>query len=271
MVAEYAGSMVRYRGFNRMADNVKEESKQQLSVTTPTLAYEVDSDVSLIDDNGDTINGHITGVDEDGNYIVETNTLVNGMRVQPMSADQLDAMGNTNGGEIVDGVQTSTAEGYDITDFDQIGELSMLVDNSRDDVAQVLGTTDVDAVLQQALGNNPTDSDIDAQFGDNAQVVKEYVHNRAKLNGSRQRNDDDLDIAFESIDSDIANIANTNGNVVAAKLVREHGDVYVVDGNIVTSRGLGTTMDFGLKLLELLEGKEKSDEIAHKTVYREKN
>lgn len=233
-VAEYAGSMVRYRGFNRMADNAKEESKQQSSVTTPTLAYEVDSDVSLIDDNGDTINGHITGVDEDGNYIVETNTLVNGMRVQPMSADQLDAMGNTNGGEIVDGVQTSTAEGYDITDFDQIGELSMLVDNSRDDVAQALGTTDVDAVLQQALGNNPTDTDIDAQFGDNAQVVKEYVHNRAKLNGARQRNDDDLDIAIESIDSDIANIANTNGNVVAAKLVREDGDVYVVDGNIVT-------------------------------------
>ena len=233
-VAEYAGSMVRYRGFNRMADNAKEESKQQSSVTTPTLAYEVDSDVSLIDDNGDTINGHITGVDEDGNYIVETNTLVNGMRVQPMSADQLDAMGNTNSGEIVDGVQTSTAEGYDITDFDQIGELSMLVDNSRDDVAQALGTTDVDAVLQQALGNNPTDTDIDAQFGDNAQVVKEYVHNRAKLNGARQRNDDDLDIAIESIDSDIANIANTNGNVVAAKLVREDGDVYVVDGNIVT-------------------------------------
>ena len=49
------------------------------------------------------------------------------------------------------------------------------------------------------------------------------------------------------------------------------GATVVVDGNIVTSRGLGTTMDFGLKLLELLEGKEKSDEIAHKTVYREKN
>ena len=53
-----------------------------------------------------------------------------------------------------------------------------------------------------------------------------------------------------------------------ATVVREP---VVVDGNIVTSRGLGTTMDFGLKLLELLEGKEKSDEIAHKTVYREKN
>mgnify|MGYP001080999928 CR=1 FL=1 len=57
-------------------------------------------------------------------------------------------------------------------------------------------------------------------------------------------------------------------NLIGATVVRE---TVVVDGNIVTSRGLGTTMDFGLKLLELLEGKEKSDEIAHKTVYREKN
>ena len=56
-------------------------------------------------------------------------------------------------------------------------------------------------------------------------------------------------------------------NLIGATVVREP---VVVDGNIVTSRGLGTTMDFGLKLLELLEGKEKSDEIAHKTVYREK-
>ena len=57
-------------------------------------------------------------------------------------------------------------------------------------------------------------------------------------------------------------------NLIGATVVREP---VVVDGNIVTSRGLGTTMDFGLKLLELLEGKEKSDEIAHKIVYREKN
>ncbi|MCW8855568.1 MAG: DJ-1/PfpI family protein [Gammaproteobacteria bacterium] len=34
-----------------------------------------------------------------------------------------------------------------------------------------------------------------------------------------------------------------------------------VDGNIVTSRGPGTAMDFALKLIELLEGPEKSEEI----------
>lgn len=35
----------------------------------------------------------------------------------------------------------------------------------------------------------------------------------------------------------------------------------VVDGNIVTSRGPGTTFDFGLKLVELLVDKKTSDEI----------
>jgi len=36
----------------------------------------------------------------------------------------------------------------------------------------------------------------------------------------------------------------------------------VVDGKIVTSRGAGTAVEFGLAVIELLEGKEKSDEIA---------
>ena len=34
-----------------------------------------------------------------------------------------------------------------------------------------------------------------------------------------------------------------------------------IDGNIVTSRGLGTAMDFALQLIELLEGKEKRNEV----------
>jgi len=34
-----------------------------------------------------------------------------------------------------------------------------------------------------------------------------------------------------------------------------------IDGNIVTSRSVGTAMDFALSLIELLEGKEKRDEI----------
>ena len=34
-----------------------------------------------------------------------------------------------------------------------------------------------------------------------------------------------------------------------------------IDGNIVTSRSAGTAMDFALSLIELLEGKDKRDEI----------
>lgn len=36
----------------------------------------------------------------------------------------------------------------------------------------------------------------------------------------------------------------------------------VVDGNIITGRGPALTMDFALKLVEILKGKEKSEEVA---------
>jgi 4-methyl-5(b-hydroxyethyl)-thiazole monophosphate biosynthesis len=39
-----------------------------------------------------------------------------------------------------------------------------------------------------------------------------------------------------------------------------------IDGNIVTSRGPGTAMDFALTLIELLEGKEKRDEVNRQLV-----
>ena len=42
----------------------------------------------------------------------------------------------------------------------------------------------------------------------------------------------------------------------------------VVDGNIVTSRGAGTAMEFSLKLLELLEGEEKMREISESVLAR---
>ncbi len=55
-------------------------------------------------------------------------------------------------------------------------------------------------------------------------------------------------------------------NLVGAKVCREP---VVVDGNIVTSRGLGTAMEFAFKLLEMLEGKDKADQIKTAIVYQE--
>ena len=44
-------------------------------------------------------------------------------------------------------------------------------------------------------------------------------------------------------------------------------DSVVVDGNVVTSRGVGTAIPFALKLIELLCGKEKADQIGKGIVY----
>lgn len=41
----------------------------------------------------------------------------------------------------------------------------------------------------------------------------------------------------------------------------------VQDGNIITSRGMGTAVDFALKLVEVLGGKNKADEIAASIIY----
>jgi len=39
-----------------------------------------------------------------------------------------------------------------------------------------------------------------------------------------------------------------------------------IDGNIVTSRGPGTAMEFALSLIELLEGRQKRDEVSKQLV-----
>ena len=44
-------------------------------------------------------------------------------------------------------------------------------------------------------------------------------------------------------------------------------DKVVVDGNVTTSRGLGTAIPFALSLIEQLLGKEKAEEIAESVVY----
>ncbi|MBU5480947.1 DJ-1 family glyoxalase III [Blautia sp. MSJ-19] len=47
-------------------------------------------------------------------------------------------------------------------------------------------------------------------------------------------------------------------------------DKVVVDGNVTTSRGLGTAVDFALSLIGQLLGEKKADEIAESVVYSRK-
>ncbi len=46
-------------------------------------------------------------------------------------------------------------------------------------------------------------------------------------------------------------------------------DSVVVDGNIITSRGMGTCIDFGLKMIEVLISKQLADDIGEKIVYQQ--
>ena len=46
-------------------------------------------------------------------------------------------------------------------------------------------------------------------------------------------------------------------------------DAVVVDGNIITSRGMGTAIDFAAKLVELLKGTKEKDELLESIVYGE--
>ena len=42
----------------------------------------------------------------------------------------------------------------------------------------------------------------------------------------------------------------------------------VTDGNIITSRGMGTSVDLGLELVKILVGEERAEELAVSTQYR---
>lgn len=47
-------------------------------------------------------------------------------------------------------------------------------------------------------------------------------------------------------------------------------DSVVVDGHIITSRGLGTSIDFALKIIEVLAGSEAAEQIRESIVYKMK-
>ena len=232
-IINYLTALKRYQKFNELNDGGKFiiGGPQQAQATQSTSTYEIDSDITLKDEIGNPIDAHIIGRDANGNYMVESSQPINGKRVQPLSADQLDAMVIPN---TPDGIQQSEVDGYNLTDANQQAEVSMLTDNARESVATLLGVTPdaVDATLQQVLGDNPTDAKIDARFGGNAQVVKDYMYNVAKTKGMSARLADDIADATAESDRAIDAVDN-NGNVVTAKDVNGN-DVNVVSGNIVT-------------------------------------
>ena len=49
-----------------------------------------------------------------------------------------------------------------------------------------------------------------------------------------------------------------------AEVLREPA---VIDGNIITGRGMGAAIPFGLAILEKLQGKEAADAMGKKIVY----
>lgn len=53
------------------------------------------------------------------------------------------------------------------------------------------------------------------------------------------------------------------------KLLGAHVEYQPViqDGNVITSRGMGTAIDFGLKIIEHFSGKKKADEIKESIIY----
>lgn len=54
--------------------------------------------------------------------------------------------------------------------------------------------------------------------------------------------------------------------LTGAQIVRKE---VVVDGNIITSRGMGTALSFGLALVEALMGKECASKIQQEVIFRE--
>ena len=42
----------------------------------------------------------------------------------------------------------------------------------------------------------------------------------------------------------------------------------IVDGKIITGRGMGSTLDFALKIVEMLESKEAADKLKEQILYK---
>ena len=49
-----------------------------------------------------------------------------------------------------------------------------------------------------------------------------------------------------------------------------HIEDVIRDGNIITSRGVGTTLDFALTLVEIIKGKDSSDQLAERILWKKR-
>lgn len=57
---------------------------------------------------------------------------------------------------------------------------------------------------------------------------------------------------------------NMEGDLKGAKVSYDN---VCVDGNVITSRGMGTAIEFALKIIEIFSGKETADKLAKGVVY----
>jgi 4-methyl-5(b-hydroxyethyl)-thiazole monophosphate biosynthesis len=57
----------------------------------------------------------------------------------------------------------------------------------------------------------------------------------------------------------------TEGDIATARFVQNR---VVVDGNVVTSRGPGTAAEFAVKLIEIIAGREKAQEVHRRTLQK---
>jgi 4-methyl-5(b-hydroxyethyl)-thiazole monophosphate biosynthesis len=64
-------------------------------------------------------------------------------------------------------------------------------------------------------------------------------------------------------------LADKNPGCEDQLMAKRHStEPVVVDGNVITSRGVGTAIEFALKLVEILIDRQTADDLAEKIVYK---
>ena len=98
-------------------------------------------------------------------------------------------------------------------------------------------------------------------YVDTVSIMDDYiVHGAHGINVQTEDLFDEVD--FEEFDMVVLpGVEDEMENVILTETA------VVVDDNIITSQGVGTAIDFALKLIEVLDGEEKAKEIAESIVF----